>query len=314
MNNVVPMITLGIFQMDETIKEVGKWTGLGGVALLLVLYIYREIIRKDIYSKMTKSQTYRVINLILVLTALVAVLGILAYAFHDFLSQTINKSAGQASNSNNQAQSNGNTQQVESQPISKRNKAANKDDEKPIMIVGTSCPDPPQSAVLNYWPITFQNPAPACHDFPALSGRALSNPHYPTSQQELDNGIDITTDQQGRLRVYLHDGAAQINTDPQQTTARNVHILTTLDNIVGTDHTVTVIMKGDNTNAVKSTLKIHTAPNQRIGIVSGSGQLRDWQNNVISRDFDWSSDYKIGDLPACFEHSLFMYFDIRVVT
>lgn len=68
----------------EVLRVAGKIGGIGGISLGLVLLLFREILKLGVFSKLTKNQTYRILNLILVLTAVVALAGLATW----FLTQT----------------------------------------------------------------------------------------------------------------------------------------------------------------------------------------------------------------------------------
>jgi hypothetical protein len=63
----------------DLFKTVGVVAGIGGIALASVVYIFREVIRKEIFPRLTKEQAYNLLNRIIVLTFVVGVLGIAAY-------------------------------------------------------------------------------------------------------------------------------------------------------------------------------------------------------------------------------------------
>ena len=60
-------------------KVVGAVAGIGGVALASVVYIFREIIRKEIFPQLTKDQGYMLLNRIVSLIFVVGLLGVIAY-------------------------------------------------------------------------------------------------------------------------------------------------------------------------------------------------------------------------------------------
>jgi len=63
----------------ELFKIAGAVAGIGGIALAAVVYIFREVIRKEIFPRLTKGQAYKLLNRIIVLVFVIGVLGILAY-------------------------------------------------------------------------------------------------------------------------------------------------------------------------------------------------------------------------------------------
>jgi hypothetical protein len=60
---------------------VGKIAGIGGIALGVVLIIFREVIRKNIFPNLAQVQGFRIIRLIVVLTFCIAALGVAAWAY-----------------------------------------------------------------------------------------------------------------------------------------------------------------------------------------------------------------------------------------
>jgi hypothetical protein len=68
--------------MDSSlIGFMGRIAGIGGLALGVFSLIFREVIRKIIFPKLTATDAYRTIRLLLVLPFGIAVLGILAWIY-----------------------------------------------------------------------------------------------------------------------------------------------------------------------------------------------------------------------------------------
>lgn len=65
----------------QLLKVVGQITGIGGIALGILLLVFREVLRKNIFPDFTREQGYRTIRLVLLLTFLIAALGIGAWAW-----------------------------------------------------------------------------------------------------------------------------------------------------------------------------------------------------------------------------------------
>ncbi len=63
----------------ELIKTVGKIAGIGGLALGVLLIVFREIIRKKIFPQLTKEQAYKLLVLIVVFVFIMAIVGIVAW-------------------------------------------------------------------------------------------------------------------------------------------------------------------------------------------------------------------------------------------
>lgn len=65
--------------MEAFITEWGKIAGLAGLALGVLLILFREVIRKNIFAALTKKQSYTIIILILVLVWSISVYAIYLY-------------------------------------------------------------------------------------------------------------------------------------------------------------------------------------------------------------------------------------------
>ncbi|MGR2740925.1 DUF4019 domain-containing protein [Billgrantia sp. Q4P2] len=61
---------------SSTLQVVGQVAGIGGLALGVLLLVFREVIRKNIFPNLDQSQAYRLILLIVVLTFVIATFGI----------------------------------------------------------------------------------------------------------------------------------------------------------------------------------------------------------------------------------------------
>ncbi|WP_312547946.1 DUF4019 domain-containing protein [Massilia sp.] len=65
----------------EVLQVVGKTAGIGGLALGVFLLIFRDIIRRNIFPKLSPTHAYRLITLIVSLTFLISAVGIGAYVY-----------------------------------------------------------------------------------------------------------------------------------------------------------------------------------------------------------------------------------------
>ena len=63
------------------IEQAIKTAGLSGIAMIVFLILFRELIRRDIFPVLTKDQAYRIIKLFLVLASVVTVAAIAAWVF-----------------------------------------------------------------------------------------------------------------------------------------------------------------------------------------------------------------------------------------
>lgn len=176
-----------------------------------------------------------------------------------------------------------------------------------------SCPNPPDHAVLNYWPVSFEPSQTGCTDFTTVDGHLVSGGSYSTSQADYDNGLQMADGDEAYIRTYVHNGAAQ-NGDPNQTTAQNVQLDVSIANTASADHGVTASWHGSNTNTASGTFVLHTPANRTVEIVPNSGELFDAFGNRLAANIDLSSGhYTLGNQQACFEFARFLRFKVRMV-
>lgn len=65
----------------NVLKAVGQIAGIGGLAIGMILIIFREIIRKKIFPILTKEYAYRLLMTIVILSWTIALGGIIAWAY-----------------------------------------------------------------------------------------------------------------------------------------------------------------------------------------------------------------------------------------
>jgi len=68
-----------------------KVAGLAGVAIGAVVYVFREVIRKQVFPQLTKDQAYKLLNLIVILIFVVGVLGVTSHFFMNLFNKTSNE-------------------------------------------------------------------------------------------------------------------------------------------------------------------------------------------------------------------------------
>ena len=65
----------------EIVKVVGQVAGIGGLSIGFVILIFRDIIRKNIFPSLTKSQSFRIILIVVICTWSIALSGIGAWVY-----------------------------------------------------------------------------------------------------------------------------------------------------------------------------------------------------------------------------------------
>lgn len=66
---------------------MGKIAGIGGLALGTLLILFRDVVRKNIFSNLTREQSYKLLRLIIVLVWSVAIIGIAAWLIAPAIAQ-----------------------------------------------------------------------------------------------------------------------------------------------------------------------------------------------------------------------------------
>ncbi len=69
----------------EIIQEFGKIAGIAGIGLGVFLFLFKDIIAKNIFPRMTSRQAYNTIRLMMLLVWSIAVVGIGTWAFFEYL-------------------------------------------------------------------------------------------------------------------------------------------------------------------------------------------------------------------------------------
>jgi|SRR5580692_7546197 hypothetical protein len=88
-------MNVGIF------KTLGEAAGLAGLAIGLILLLYREIVRKNVFPALNKRDAYRLLRAIAVLSWSVAIVGIVSWVWSTSIERR-RQDAPQVANSANQ--------------------------------------------------------------------------------------------------------------------------------------------------------------------------------------------------------------------
>lgn len=64
----------------ETLKGFGQIAGIGGLSLGVFFLLFRDVIRKNVFSKMSQANSYRLMRQLLFLVWSIAILGIGVWA------------------------------------------------------------------------------------------------------------------------------------------------------------------------------------------------------------------------------------------
>ncbi len=88
----------------EILKIVGQIAGIGGIAFGVLLLLFKEVIRKNIFPNLTKIQGFKIIKLILLLVWSIAIIGIVAWFFLELNKSNINNSKDKQDTITNQTE------------------------------------------------------------------------------------------------------------------------------------------------------------------------------------------------------------------
>jgi hypothetical protein len=185
-------------------------------------------------------------------------------------------------------------------------------------IESVHCRNPPLSAILNYWPVTYSSPAEYCHDYQAVDARFTTDDgQYSQTQDEWEQGRTAHVGNELYILVWINNGASdnaeEIN--PGQGIARNVRLTTETETEPGTLHYIYVRFSGDNTNTIESRFKIITDEHEHLEVVPLSGQMRNFTASEILKDkFEMGNNtFSVGDIKPLFSDGRFIRFRVKVV-
>lgn len=177
-----------------------------------------------------------------------------------------------------------------------------------------SCKPLPIVATFNPFPLTFQQPAEFCKNYPALDLRLAGEGEYAPNRVVWERGIPARTGDVIYALVYIDNGVAN-NKPPEQAVARKVKVRTFIDSNVGAEHTVSVSFGGEYTNQVSKSLKVKTGPSDYLQVVPYSGALYDVKGRLIKQNLQIGNNtYFLEDLAPGFETDKFIRFAIKVKT
>jgi heme/copper-type cytochrome/quinol oxidase subunit 1 len=74
----------------DWLKTSGAIAGIGGIAVASVAFVFREVIRKEMFPRLTKVQAYKLLNRMITLIFIIGVLGLIAYGIVSFRTKSNN--------------------------------------------------------------------------------------------------------------------------------------------------------------------------------------------------------------------------------
>jgi uncharacterized repeat protein (TIGR01451 family)/LPXTG-motif cell wall-anchored protein len=102
--------------------------------------------------------------------------------------------------------------------------------------------------------------------------------------------------------------------DPNLTTITGFDVTTSVDTSTGSEHTISATLSGDNAASITNSFTVHTAPDEHVEVVANSGTLYDFQSRAVQTGFNMgNTTLNMQDLLACFQHSGFLRFTIKIV-
>jgi uncharacterized repeat protein (TIGR01451 family)/fimbrial isopeptide formation D2 family protein len=186
-------------------------------------------------------------------------------------------------------------------------------------LKANDCGDAPTVATFNHWPVHYgSGTLPDCQDFPAIDAAkhtTSGSPVFSNSEADWNDGLTLNSGDNGIVRIYLHNGAANDGVDPDDVAATNVQVRTETDTAVGATHQVSVRFTADNAQAFNKTFTVKTPSNAKLELVPNSGQVWSYDNQLLQDGLTLGNHTAtIPRLDACFEYSLFLAYRFKVVT
>jgi hypothetical protein len=155
--------------MDHVWKTVGEYAGIGGIALIVVLIVFREVIRmQKLFTPVTRTHSYQLLNKIITYTCIIGIVGIVAYTIISLFSGRVNFGISGPTPSPTPALSNnlGNVQPPSQNELNSENSRKGQ----------TPTPHQVTSSANN----AVQAPSPSTNDF-ILSSRVFDEERNPVS-------------------------------------------------------------------------------------------------------------------------------------
>ena len=81
-------------------KEIVKYTGIGGLAIILVVDILKIIIKKINFTKLDNLQTFKVIKMIMYVCSIIVIFSVITYGLITFHEKGILQSKKEINNTN----------------------------------------------------------------------------------------------------------------------------------------------------------------------------------------------------------------------
>lgn len=75
----------------DVLKIIGQVAGIGGLSLGVLLILFKDIIKKNIFPSLKRDHAYSIIKLMLILVWSIAFLGILGWVFLEYHDKTLDK-------------------------------------------------------------------------------------------------------------------------------------------------------------------------------------------------------------------------------
>jgi hypothetical protein len=177
------------------------------------------------------------------------------------------------------------------------------------------CSNPPTKPILNYWPVTYLDPAEVCHDFPFIDARLTNATEYAKSKEEWEAGVIANLGDEIYVTIYVNNGVANMGLDRAAVMAKNVVIVTQVDDETQQTHFILVSASGDNVATIYGRKRINISRAARLEPVQESGQIFDATGSqVLADDLNLgNASVQIGDLGPDFTDALFVRFKLKVV-
>jgi hypothetical protein len=183
------------------------------------------------------------------------------------------------------------------------------------VLEGNRCRNPPLTATLNYWPVTYSDPRETCQDHPSIDARLLPDGTYSRSQDEWEAGRNVHVGDEFFVLIWINNGAADTRRAVgDQAVAKNVRLLTYIGGENAPVHYIYAQFAGDNTNIVTNRFKIQTPENAHLIVIPSSGEIYDETGKQpIQTNLDIGNNtVLVGNFEPYFEAGRYIRFQVRV--
>lgn len=79
METIINNVLIQLLVLEKIFEAIGSTAGIGGISLGVLLFVFKDFIRKNIFPTLSKDQSFRLFQRIIMYTFIIAIIAILAF-------------------------------------------------------------------------------------------------------------------------------------------------------------------------------------------------------------------------------------------